>query len=530
MTLKLKVYPPPSDNVQHGLEVVLAGTYDIPGLSFDKPPVICDIGGHVGSATVFFADRFPGAEIHTYEPSPENAGYCRQNVAGLSTLHEVAVVGDGDPEEMTLYDGAQNTGQRSLHQLGEQKPTGVKVRTLAASKLPPCDILKLDCEGSELPILRSYPHLGGVRALMLEWHRQEDYQELLRWLPTLGFELRRDDAKGDRGVWDRNLIFTRKPAATPSNYDGSIQGLRGEYDLESLPDLKEPKVLDLGANQGNFALYILDRYPGATVWSFEPHPDTFRKMCANVGDKVAVFEAAVTHPARGLVRLYEGVNGSEECSLRDDVRWPHISQRLDKWVEVPSIDVATLPPCDLLKVDTEGSEIEILAGYRHMAGVRVLLVEAHPIGGDLMKVMKQIVGFAEAAGLGGLDVRGTVMRFVRHGEPKAPALQAMTTGQLREQASETEEWVRVETLGGTWRLGCIRERMPGHALRLNPCYFITPERMVVPMPHPGAGLGAVFLDMSIPKTWGDGGEEVVICAGIRKIQTDIVKQILELKQ
>ncbi len=174
------MYPPLSDNVQYGLEVILAGSYDVPGLKFERPPRIIDIGAHVGSASVRFAHCYPGAEIFAYEPSPENFVYLEQNAGDIARLHNVAVVGDGQPAEMILYDGISNTGQRSLYQLGEQKPTGVMVRTLLARELPPCDMLKIDAEGSELPVLRSYPHLGVcVRALMLEWHSEDNYREML---------------------------------------------------------------------------------------------------------------------------------------------------------------------------------------------------------------------------------------------------------------------------------------------------------------------------------------------------------------
>lgn len=199
---QLLVYPPASDNVREGLDHVLGGMYDIPGLEFATSPRINDIGGHVGSATTFFAWRWPGAIIHTYEPSPYNASFCRANVSAIATLHEVAVVGDGMPGEMTLFDPLPggNTGERSLYPLNNAT-TGPRVRTVRARDLPPCEILKCDTEGAELPILRDYPHLAGVRAIMLEWHREEDRAELARWLPTLGFRLLR--AAG------RDLVFVR---------------------------------------------------------------------------------------------------------------------------------------------------------------------------------------------------------------------------------------------------------------------------------------------------------------------------------
>ena len=186
-----------------------------------------------------------------------------------------------------------------------------------------------------------------------------------------------------------------------------------EYQLESLPDLVEPVVLDIGANRGNFARYTLQRYPGAVLHCYEPNPETFAVLRGAEDLALATCtQAAVTRPARGYVKLYMGVNGDEECSLRDDVRWPHLSQRLDQWVLVDTVDAATLPPCDVLKVDTEGSEVEIVSGYRHLDKVRALLIEPHPVRGDVGAQVKQLEALAEAAGLRRVD-SGYILRFIR---------------------------------------------------------------------------------------------------------------------
>ena len=198
----LRVWPPESDRVHHGIRLVLDGLYDVPGLDFPVPPRVIDIGAHVGDASVFFAWRWPGARIVAFEPSPESAAIARANVDGIAELRELAVVGAGMADEMMLFDRLPlgNTGERSLYRLNNSD-TGVMVKTVRARELPPCDILKIDTEGAELPILRDYPHLTSVRALMLEWHRDEDYRELVRWLPTLGLR--------PGGGGGRDLVFVR---------------------------------------------------------------------------------------------------------------------------------------------------------------------------------------------------------------------------------------------------------------------------------------------------------------------------------
>lgn len=198
----LRVWPPESDRTREGLRSVLDGLYDVPGLEFESPPRVLDIGAHNGSASVFFAWRWPGATIISFEPSPESAAIARRNLYGLAELRENAVVGEGMPGEMVLYDRVPdgNTGERSLYRL-HNSDTGVLVRTVRACELPPCEILKVDTEGAELPILRDYQHLATVRALMLEWHRDDDYSELIRWLPEIGLRIERGEG--------RDIIFVR---------------------------------------------------------------------------------------------------------------------------------------------------------------------------------------------------------------------------------------------------------------------------------------------------------------------------------
>ena len=82
------------------------------------------------------------------------------------------------------------------------------------------------------------------------------------------------------------------------------------------------------------------------------------------------------------------------------------------WLDVPTIDAGRFGPCDVLKVDTEGSEVEILEGYRHLNDVKVLLVESHAVGGNQAGQIKRLKEIASAAGFSLLEDTNP-MRFVR---------------------------------------------------------------------------------------------------------------------
>lgn len=212
MTLSLRHYPPVADHVRSGIDAVLAGAYDVPGLEFPQPPRILDIGAHVGDFSVWARSRWPGCSVDAYEPHPESACLLRLNVDMAVRVHEVAVVARWSRGGYVfLHDGIDNTGQRSVYMLGEQHSQGMSVPAMSALDLPAADILKADTEGCEVGILRSYLHILGLTCIMVEWHRPEDYVTLRDWLPALGFALVRDDAAGQR-VGDRNMIFVRRMA------------------------------------------------------------------------------------------------------------------------------------------------------------------------------------------------------------------------------------------------------------------------------------------------------------------------------
>ncbi len=172
--------------------------YDVPGLELDKPTIL-DIGANIGAFTVWALERWPTAVVTCYEPVPANFEMLKSNVmdaqlagelgAGAGVHHgvqNVAVTSDGQP--LTLL-GGQNAGTWSRHVLSGRMGDSIQVRAIAASTLPPCEVLKLDTEGCELEILRGYRHLDACKAVLLEWHRTEDIEPIRALLTATGFSL-----------------------------------------------------------------------------------------------------------------------------------------------------------------------------------------------------------------------------------------------------------------------------------------------------------------------------------------------------
>jgi FkbM family methyltransferase len=211
----------------------------------------------------------------------------------------------------------------------------------------------------------------------------------------------------------------------PRGEVGVIFGLPFEYMLHTLPGFAQPpRVGDIGGHCGGFVVYALNRWQGAHVTTYEPHPESFKLLEDNVqGMRCTPHNLAVVpHPSGGKVRLYEGKAsfGRHACSLRTDVVWdahtaaPHNDQDLTKWVDVDTIDAADLPQFDVLKVDHEGGEDETLRRYgKKLDGVSILMVECHATGGDLDRAIRLVRQIAVASGMRYVDIHGTVVRFIR---------------------------------------------------------------------------------------------------------------------
>jgi len=181
-------------------------------------------------------------------------------------------------------------------------------------------------------------------------------------------------------------IVRGTPFYRPSDLAPLQEVFDGEYDLGGLEGLKAPRVLDIGSNVGAFTRWIQARCPGARVTAYEPDPGHVKLFRRNNPD-AEIIEAAVT--SQEAPRLHLGVSNSGMNSLYFT---PGASY--EEAAPCAAVHPKDLPPCDLLKIDTEGSEVEILAGYRHLADVSVVVYEYHRA-----EYPAKIAPLLEAAGL-----------------------------------------------------------------------------------------------------------------------------------
>jgi FkbM family methyltransferase len=151
-----------------------------------------------------------------------------------------------------------------------------------------------------------------------------------------------------------------------------------------LPGIGEVRtVVDVGANCGAASVYFARCYPEATIHAIEPGAAPFELLSRNASPYPNIHLHNIgLYSSDRTTQLYAGVHDSGTASIfqragrNTDVSEDIRLQEAGSWLaeqEIESIDV--------LKVDTEGCEVEILAALRHvLPGVKALYVEYDDVG------------------------------------------------------------------------------------------------------------------------------------------------------
>jgi FkbM family methyltransferase len=131
-----------------------------------------------------------------------------------------------------------------------------------------------------------------------------------------------------------------------------------------------PVFFDVGANTGAFTSGLLARFPGATIYAFEPQPQNFARLISagHPPDRVRHENIALGR-APGRINLYDRADhsGSAHASVFEEVIADIHRQAVTATeVRVDTLDQVAarygVPSIDYLKIDTEGNELAVLEG------------------------------------------------------------------------------------------------------------------------------------------------------------------------
>jgi FkbM family methyltransferase len=183
------------------------------------PLRILDLGGNIGFFGAFALGRWDVQEMTSFEPDPENAAILQatidaNHVTDRWSMRRAAV--SNEAGMMSFLPGHLAESRRA-----EPGESGIDVPTRDLFSLDHrVDLLKIDIEGSEWPILAD-PRLSDLRArvLVMEWHWRfapvpDAHAAALAFLIDAGYEIQRDHVNPPRG--HTGLIWASRVQRLPS--------------------------------------------------------------------------------------------------------------------------------------------------------------------------------------------------------------------------------------------------------------------------------------------------------------------------
>ncbi|KAB8069427.1 S-adenosyl-L-methionine-dependent methyltransferase [Aspergillus leporis] len=211
-----------------------------------------------------------------------------------------------------------------------------------------------------------------------------------------------------------------------------------EYDGPELPEA--PFIVDAGANIGLFSLYMKEKYPLAKIIAFEPAPESFdalnRNLALHNATGVVPYPYALGSQAYSATfTYYPNAPGNSTLNLKekelhqrlikenysemptdevwkDSTQFPVPVNRLSHFLNCYHSDIATI---DLLKIDVEGTELDVLGGVddKHWDNIQNVVLEVSDVCGSLDKVKQllQSKGFTVTCVAAG-DAKEIIMLYM----------------------------------------------------------------------------------------------------------------------
>jgi FkbM family methyltransferase len=130
---------------------------------------------------------------------------------------------------------------------------------------------------------------------------------------------------------------------------------------------------DVGANVGDVTRLMIDAFNNVTIHSFEPNPNTFKKLAERVNNRCVILNnlGLGERPSETAIFYYSNDTSTGHASIYKDVFKLH--KVGDDFISQSAIQITTLDQyamknnisqIDFIKIDTEGNDYNVLKGAR----------------------------------------------------------------------------------------------------------------------------------------------------------------------
>jgi len=185
-------------------EIYIAKEYRRNLNKIGKKPMIVDIGGNIGSFSVFISRLIKDARVFVFEPFPDNFKILKKNIE-INHLQDRI-----EPFQLGV---AKSKSKRKLflgklgnatHSLFEKSEKSIIIKTVSLQdilkEIKFCDFLKIDCEGAEYEIILNTNKkvLDNIKIISMEYHKNGDPIKIIKHLKKAGFNvtLKKSDLEG----------------------------------------------------------------------------------------------------------------------------------------------------------------------------------------------------------------------------------------------------------------------------------------------------------------------------------------------
>lgn len=190
--------------------VWIIGEYDLDKLQIKNSDTVIDIGAHVGFFTVYVSQICVNGKIYSYEPIKENYELLAYNLSinniKNTTIFQKAVTDKSGSVRIFLNsDSAAHSVFSKSDRYTDTESVSLK-EIFDSNKIEKCDVLKLDCEGSEYMILNSLPesYFKRIQKIVMEYHRTDEepnlLQDLIKKLKLLNYQIEIRKNTSDYGI------------------------------------------------------------------------------------------------------------------------------------------------------------------------------------------------------------------------------------------------------------------------------------------------------------------------------------------